>query len=217
MGTIEPLSTSILGINYFGDVVFAVSGALTAARYRMDVVGFVLIGTIAGIGGGTIRDLLLGRAVWWTQNPSELILCAVASLITFMMMSYVKDIKIRKTGMVWADALGLAAFGVVGCHVALGFGAPFVVAVFMGMVTATGGGMMRDVLTNTTPMILGGQLYATAAIAGSLTYASLNYLGTSNILAEWLAFLAAFALRAAAILYDIGMGPPGEFIRIGKQ
>ena len=217
MGMIEPLSTSILGINYFGDVVFAVSGALTAARYRMDVVGFVLIGTIAGIGGGTIRDLLLGRAVWWTQNPSELILCAVASLITFMMMSYVTDIKIRKTGMVWADALGLAAFGVVGCHVALGFGAPFVVAVFMGMVTATGGGMMRDVLTNTTPMILGGQLYATAAIAGSLTYASLNHLGTSNILAEWLAFLAAFALRAAAIVYDIRMGPPGEFIRIGKQ
>ena len=217
MGTIEPLSTSILGINYFGDVVFSVSGALTAARYRMDVVGFVLIGTIAGIGGGTIRDLLLGRAVWWTQNPSELILCAVASLITFLMMSYVTDIKNRKTGMVWADALGLAAFGVVGCHVALGFGAPFVVAVFMGMVTATGGGMMRDVLTNTTPMILGGQLYATAAIAGSLTYASLNYLGTSNILAEWLAFLAAFALRAAAIVYDIRMGPPGEFIRIGKQ
>jgi len=217
MGMIEPLSTSILGINYFGDVVFAVSGALTAARYRMDVVGFVLIGTIAGIGGGTIRDLLLGRAVWWTQNPSELILCAVASLITFLMMSYVTDIKNRKTGMVWADALGLAAFGVVGCHVALGFGAPFVVAVFMGMVTATGGGMMRDVLTNTTPMILGGQLYATAAIAGSLTYASLNYLGTSNILAEWLAFLAAFALRAAAIVYDIRMGPPGEFIRIGKQ
>lgn len=217
MGTIEPLSTSILGINYFGDVVFAVSGALTAARYRMDVVGFVLIGTITGIGGGTIRDLLLGRAVWWTQNPSELILCAVASLITFLLMSYVTDIKNRKTGMVWADALGLAAFGVVGCHVALGFGAPFVVAVFMGMMTATGGGMMRDVLTNTTPMILGGQLYATAAIAGSLTYASLNYLGTSNILAEWLAFLAAFALRAAAIVYDIRMGPPGEFIRIGKQ
>lgn len=217
MGTIEPLSTSILGINYFGDVVFAVSGALTAARYRMDVVGFVLIGTITGIGGGTIRDLLLGRAVWWTQNPSELILCAVESLITFLMMSYVTDIKNRKTGMVWADALGLAAFGVVGCHVALGFGAPFVVAVFMGMVTATGGGMMRDVLTNTTPMILGSQLYATAAIAGSLTYASLNYLGTSNILAEWLAFLAAFALRAAAIVHDIRMGPPGEFIRIGKQ
>jgi uncharacterized membrane protein YeiH len=70
---IVPLSTSILALMYFGDVVFAVSGALTAARYRMDVLGFVLIGTITGIGGGTTRDLLLGRAVWWTQDPNELV------------------------------------------------------------------------------------------------------------------------------------------------
>jgi uncharacterized membrane protein YeiH len=79
---VEPLSTSILAIMYFGDVVFAVSGALTAARYRMDVLGFVMIGTITGIGGGTTRDLLLGRTVWWTQDPSELILCVAASLDT---------------------------------------------------------------------------------------------------------------------------------------
>jgi len=71
---VEPLSTSILAIMYFGDVVFAISGALTAARYRMDVLGFVLIGIITGIGGGTTRDLLLGRTVWWTQDPLELIL-----------------------------------------------------------------------------------------------------------------------------------------------
>jgi len=217
MDTIEPLSTSILAIMYFGDVVFAISGALTAARYRMDVLGFVLIGTITGIGGGTTRDLLLGRTVWWTQNPSELVLCVVASLITFLMMSYVTHPKHRQNGMVWADALGLAAFGIVGCHVALSFGAPFVVAIFMGMVTATGGGMIRDVLTNTTPMILGGQLYATAAIAGSLMYASLHYLGIPEAVAELLAFGAAFALRAAAVVYDIRMGPPSEFIRIGKR
>ncbi|MDH3543994.1 MAG: TRIC cation channel family protein, partial [Desulfuromonadales bacterium] len=68
------LSPSILAIMYFGDVVFAVSGALTAGKNRMDVLGFVLIGTITGIGGGTTRDLLLGRTVWWTQNPEELIL-----------------------------------------------------------------------------------------------------------------------------------------------
>ena len=77
---IEPLTASILAVMYFGDVVFAVSGALTAARYRMDVLGFVLIGTITGIGGGTIRDLLLGRTVWWTQNPEELLLCAAAEI-----------------------------------------------------------------------------------------------------------------------------------------
>jgi uncharacterized membrane protein YeiH len=209
----EPLTTSILAIMYFGDVVFAVSGALTAARYRMDVLGFVLIGTITGIGGGTTRDLLLGRTVWWTQDPLELILCVAASLVTFFLIR--RDITRRK-GMIWADALGLSAFGLVGCHVALQFGAPFVIAVFMGMVTATGGGVIRDVLTNTQPMILCGQIYATAALLGSLIYASLRQVGVPEIPAELVAFLAAFSLRGSAIIFDIQMGPPTDFIRIGK-
>ena len=199
---------------YFGDVVFAISGALTAARYRMDVLGFVLIGTITGIGGGTIRDLLLGRTVWWTQDPTELILCMVASLITFFFIT--SDITRRK-GMVWADALGLSVFGVVGCHIALEFGAPPIIAVFMGMITATGGGLIRDVLTNTQPMILCGQPYATAALLGSLSYACLRYWAIPDIPAEIVACMAAFLLRASAIIFDIHMGPPGEFLRVGKS
>jgi uncharacterized membrane protein YeiH len=208
----EPLTTSILVIMYFGDIVFAVSGALTAARYRMDVLGFVLIGTITGIGGGTTRDLLLGRTVWWTQDPLELILCVAASLVTFF---YITSDITRRKGMIWSDTLGLSVFGVVGCHVALEFGAPFVIAVFMGMVTATGGGVIRDVLTNTQPMILSGQVYATAALLGSLGYAGLRHLGVPEIPAELVSCLAAFALRASAIIFDIRMGPPGEFLTIG--
>jgi uncharacterized membrane protein YeiH len=209
----EPLSASILVLMYFGDVVFAISGALTAARYRMDLLGFVLIGTITGIGGGTTRDLLLGRTVWWTQNPLELVLCVVAALVTFFFIR--SDITHRK-GMIWADTLGLSVFGVVGCNVALGFGAPFIIAVFMGMVTATGGGLIRDVITNTEPMIVSGQVYATAALLGSLSYASMRYFGVPEIPAELVACLAAFSLRASAVVFDIRMGPPGEFIRIGK-
>jgi uncharacterized membrane protein YeiH len=203
-----------MAIMYFGDVVFAISGALTAARYRMDVLGFVLIGTITGIGGGTIRDLLLGRTVWWTHDPLELILCVMASLATFFWIT--SDITRRK-GMIWSDTLGLAAFAVVGCHVALEFGAPYVIAIFMGMVTATGGGLIRDVLTNTQPMILCGQPYATAALLGSFGYASLRYLGAPEIAAELVAFLAALSLRAAALIFDIRMGPPGDFVRIGNK
>ncbi|MCC9608020.1 TRIC cation channel family protein [Blastopirellula sp. JC732] len=207
------LSASILAIMYFGDIVFSISGALTAARYRMDVFGFLLIGTTTGIGGGTLRDLLLGRTVWWTQDPTELLLCVAAALLTFFFLP--SDIA-RRRGLIWADALGLAAFCVVGCSIALEFGSPPIIAVFMGLVTATGGGVIRDVLANTQPMITSGQPYAAAALLGSLSYAVLRYLAIPEIAAEVIAFAAAFGLRGSALLFDIRMGPPGEFLRIGK-
>ena len=210
----EPLSASILAIMYMGDVVFAVSGALNAARHRMDVLGFVLIGTITGIGGGTTRDLLMGRTVWWTQEPFELLLCGGAALVTYFFIK--TDISTRKW-MIWADAIGLACFGVVGCHVSLAYGVPFVIAVFLGMVTATGGGVIRDTLTRTQPMILCGEVYATAALFGSLGYGILSRTALPAGLAELLSVLAAFLLRAAAIIFNIRMGPPGEFLRIGGR
>lgn len=89
----------------------------------------VLIGTITGIGGGTLRDLLLGRTVWWTQHPTELLLCMAAALATYF---FIKNDIARQKAMIWSDALGLAAFGVLGCHVALTFGAPFVIAYSWG-------------------------------------------------------------------------------------
>ena len=217
---LEPLSTSILVIMYFGDAVFAISGAITAARFKMDILGCILIGAITGIGGGTTRDLLLGRTVWWTQNPEELILVVAAAIAAYFWATSRlahKKVTTHKKAMIWADTLGLAAFGVVGCHIALQFGSPFVIAVFMGMVTATGGGVIRDVITNTTPMIMSGQLYATAALFGSLLYASLISLGTPEVASEVIACLAAFALRAWSILWDVRMGPPGEFIKIGGR
>lgn len=211
----ESLSTSILVMMYFGEVVFAVSGALTAARYRMDIVGYTMVGTVTGIGGGTVRDLLLGRTVWWTEDPTELLLCVTASLVTYFFIRH--DISHRR-GMIWADALGLSVFGVVGCHIALAFGAPFVIAVFMGMITATGGGVIRDVLTNNVPIIISsGQPYATVALLGSLCYATLRYLEVPEIPSETVACGAAFALRACAIVFDIRTGPPGEFVRFGNK
>jgi uncharacterized membrane protein YeiH len=211
---IEPLSANILALMYFGDVVFAVSGALVAGRKRMDIIGFVLIGTITGIGGGTLRDLLLGRTVWWTQQPMELILCVVASFVTFFVIPQSVS---REKWMTWSDALGLASFAVLGCHVALSVGAPPIVAVFMGMLTATGGGVIRDVITNNTPMIMQGQLYATAALAGAACYAGLIHLAVPEVIAESLAFMSCFLLRAAAVIFGIHMGPPGEFLRIGGK
>ena len=210
----DSLTFNILAIMYFGDVVFAVSGALMAARYKMDIIGFIMIGSITGIGGGTIRDLLLGRTVWWTHDIVELILVTAASMITFFFIT--SDIT-RKKGMIYADAIGLSVFSVVGCHIALAFGSPFFVAVVVGVITATGGGVIRDVITNNQPMIMSGQLYATAALLGSLSYASLRYWGIGEITSEVISCLAAFLLRISAIIFNIRMGPPGAFLRIGNK
>jgi uncharacterized membrane protein YeiH len=209
----ESLTVSILILMYFGDVVFAISGALMAAKYKMDIVGFIMIGTITGIGGGTTRDLLLGRTVWWTQDPIELILVVSVSIITFF---FITNEITRKKGAIWADALGLSVFSVVGAHIALTFGSPFYIAVVIGIITATGGGVIRDMITNNLPMIMSGQLYATAALLGAFSYVSLKYLGAGEVMSEIVGVLAAFSLRASAIIFDIRMGPPGEFIRIGK-
>lgn len=211
---ISPLSPNVTAIIYLGDVVFAISGALTAMRYRMDIIGVLLIGIITGIGGGTIRDLLIGRPVFWAQDPTEIVLCGAASIVTFFLLD---DEILRRKGMIWGDTIGLAAFGVVGCHIALAEGIPWSVAIFMGMVTATGGGVIRDVITNTQPMILSGQLYATAALVGASIYAALAAAGVPELARECIAFGAALALRTAAIRYDIRMGPKGQFLRFGRE
>jgi uncharacterized membrane protein YeiH len=214
-GVEESLSVSTLAIMYVGEVFFAISGALTAARYRMDILGCAMIGTVTGIGGGTTRDLLLGRTVWWTQDPTELIVCLGASIIAFFC---IHDDFTRRKGMIWADALGLSVFGVIGCHIALQFGSPFVIAVFMGMITATGGGLIRDVITNTQPMILScGQLYAFAALLGSLSFATLRFFEVPVMASELIASVLAFGLRASTILFNIQTAPQGEFIRVGNE
>ncbi len=209
-----PVSPTILGISYMGDVVFAISGALTAGRHKMDIMGYILIGTITGIGGGTLRDLLLGRTVWWTTDPTELILCVAASIFAFFFIDLKKN---NNRSIVWLDAIGLSSFAVIGCHIALIHGAPFVVAVFMGMVTATGGGVIRDVLTNTKPMILsGGQLYATAALGGSLVYALIITFQGPGLLAQALGFVTVLALRTASIVFGVRAGLSGHLLRLEK-
>ena len=207
----QPLAPTILAINYMGDVVFAMSGALAAGRRKMDIMGYVMIGTLTGIGGGTLRDLLLGRRVWWTTNAEELVLCVVASLVAYF---FIRNATGHDGRIVWLDAIGLSSFAVVGAHVALTAGTPFVVAVFLGMLTATGGGVIRDVLTSTQPTILSpGELYATAALGGAFVYTLAVHLDVSALIAQLLGFLTVLILRSASILFGVRTGPPGEFLQ----
>lgn len=212
---VEPLSVVIVAMMYLGDVVFAASGALAAARHRMDVLGIVLIGVITGIGGGTLRDVLLGDPVWWVKNPNELVLCSVAAFVMYFLQRFTVE---RQSLLVWADALGLAAFAVVGAHIAVAAGASVVVAAFLGMVTACGGGVIRDLLTQTRPMILCGEIYATAALLGATAYALLSRYAFTAELAGLLAFALAFAVRALAVIFRVQFGVSGEpFILVRRR
>lgn len=213
--TAEPLPIALIAISYFGDIVFAFSGALVAARHRMDILGIVLIGIVTGIGGGTLRDIILGHPVWWVQNPIELVLCAITAILAY----FVKQVPLGRDDLAkWADAVGLATFAVVGAHIAQQDGAPLVVVAFLGMMTATGGGMIRDLLTQTRPMILSGEIYATAALIGAAAYPVLSHYGVDHTLAAFLAFALALVTRGASMVFHIRVGGMGEpMITVGRQ
>lgn len=183
-------------IGWVGLVVFAISGALVASRKELDIVAFVFFGTVTAIGGGTFRDLVLGHApVFWVKEPVYLLVCAGASVATFF-LAHVPDSRLRL--LLWLDAAGLAVFCVLGAEAAREFG--LVVAVTCGVITAVVGGFLRDMMGAEVPVIMRGEIYASAALAGAMVF-----LLAMEILPRDLAVLAgiaaAFGLRAAALAF----------------
>ena len=138
-------------LDSLGIIAFTVTGALVASRKQMDVVGFVMLGTVTGIGGGTLRDVLLGLPVFWVREPGYLITCALASVLVFF-AAHIPQSRYRY--LLWLDAVGLALFAVTGAEIAALAGAHFAVAVAMGVITATFGGIIRDLLGGESPVIL---------------------------------------------------------------
>jgi uncharacterized membrane protein YeiH len=202
-GSEEHLDSLIRWLDAVGIAVFAASGALEASRRQMDIVGFVLVATVTGIGGGTIRDLLLGVApVTWVAAPFPLFLSAGVAVAVFFVAPLVES---RFRALLWADALGLATFCVIGAERALAAGAPDAVAVLMGVMTATFGGLVRDVLCTQVPLILRREIYATAAAAGSGVYVALHEAGLARPPIAVAAFLAAFAIRAVGLVYGLSL------------
>lgn len=193
-----PLGALTALIDFVGVVVFAATGALVASRKEMDVVGFALLGTVTGIGGGTLRDLLLGLPVFWVEAPAYLVICVVVSCVVFFTAHLPYS---RYRLLLWLDAAGLALFAVVGAEKALIAGAGPVIAVTMGVVTATFGGVIRDVLGAESPVILSREIYATAALAGALGFVLLDAIDLPRDAALAAALALGFAVRGAAISF----------------
>ena len=190
-------------LDLLGVAIFAVTGALVASRKQMDIVGFSLLGCATGIGGGTVRDVVLGlQPVFWVQKPAYLLTCVFVASAAFFAVHLVQS---RMRFVVWSDAVGLALFSVTGAEITLSSGAGPTIAIAMGVATATLGGIIRDVLGGEVPIILRREIYATAALLGASVFVGGLQLGVDKDMALVAGFLAAFALRSAAIIRDLSL------------
>ena len=191
------LSASIAFLDLLAVAVFAASGALAAAAKRLDILGFILFGTITGVGGGTLRDLLLQLPVFWISDTRYLWICMAVSAATWYIAP---ALTARRKYLLWADAVGLSLFCVLGCAKALQFDAPWIVAIVMGVMSASFGGLIRDTLLGTESVLLGPEIYVTAALVGAGFYVCLVSLTPlSADITLLVAMVPAFILRAGAL------------------
>lgn len=152
-----------------GTAVFAISGALQALRNDMDIVGVTFIACVTGVGGGTMRDIFLGDTpVQWVQDPTDIFVCIGAAMVTALVNRKITGR--RMDALLWADAVGLSLFAVLGAAKAAELGAhPFAVVLF-GAMSATFGGIIRDIICNEVPVLFRKEIYITAALFGSTVY-----------------------------------------------
>lgn len=188
--------------------VFAFSGALAAAEKKLDILSFILFGTITGIGGGTLRDLLLGiDTVFWVTETRYLWVCIGCSAATWYLAPLLNSLH---RVLLWADAIGIALFSVLGSAKALMYGAPPVVAVVLGVMTATFGSLIRDTLLNQEPVLLGPEIYVTAALLGAVSYVVLQNFQLTPSISLSISIVLAFLLRASSIVYDLRLPKYGR-------
>jgi uncharacterized membrane protein YeiH len=187
-------------LDLFGVAVFAVSGALTAGRKRLDVFGVLVIAAVAAVGGGTLRDVLLGHRPFWMADMTYLTVSSAAAIATILAARQGHFGRRRLfQALLVADAFGLALFAATGARVAHLAGVGPVVATFLGAMTGVAGGAMRDVLCAEVPLILRRHIYATAALAGAGVYVLAAVAGVTPSIAIAAGATTAFVLRLAAI------------------
>lgn len=180
--------------------VSALTGMLEAGRKPIDLFGMVLVALTAGLGGGTIRDLLLDRKVFWLADQTYLLAALLAGLGTFLV---VRVVRLPPNLFLIPDAIGLALFTIIGTGIALDAGVAWLPATFLGVVTGVFGGVLRDMLCNEVPIVFAGELYGTAAWAGALGFVGLTALGVASALAGFVAMAAIIAVRLAALRWRI--------------
>lgn len=203
----DRLALTLTVLDYAAVAVFGATGALAAARRKHDIVTFGFFAAITGVGGGTLRDLLIGAPVFWVGRPGYILACLAAAVAVWV-WGWGRG---RERVLLWLDAVGMAAYAVVGALKATSLGVPPFSAVVMGVLTCTFGGVLRDVLADEPSVLLRRELYVTPAIAGAAAFVGLDALGAPVIAAGLAGFAVAFAIRAGAMVFGWQMPPfPGR-------
>ncbi len=181
--------------------VNALTGVLDSSRKQMDLIGALLVAIATALGGGTVRDLLLDRNVFWVADQTYLMVALVTGLIVFFV--------VRRTNLppqlfLIPDAIGLALFTIAGTQIALQWHVPWLAASLMGVITGVVGGVLRDILCNDVPSVfLKGELYATAAWAGAISLIVLQESGLAAVNATWAAMGIVILLRGLSLRFGL--------------
>ncbi len=189
--------TVLVGLDFAGVAVFAATGALAAARERHDLVTFAFFGAITGVGGGTVRDLLIGAPVFWVWDWRYIAVCVVASLAVWVVGAR----PWRFRALLWLDAIGLAAYGVFGAAKAELFGVAPLVCIVMGALTACFGGIVRDLLAGQPSILLRREITVSAALLAASVYVIARACGLDAWPSAFAAAGLGFALRAGALVW----------------
>lgn len=189
---------TVLGaLDFAGVAVFAATGALAAARERHDLVTFAFFGAITGVGGGTVRDLLIGAPVFWVWDWRYIAVCLVASVAVWVVGAR----PWRFRALLWLDAVGLAAYGVFGAAKAELFGVAPLICIVMGALTACFGGIVRDLLAGQPSILLRREITVSAALLAASAYVVARAIGLDAWPSAFLAAGLGFALRAGALIW----------------
>ncbi|MEM9784873.1 MAG: trimeric intracellular cation channel family protein [Pseudomonadota bacterium] len=190
---------SFLGLlDYVGVALFAATGALTASRRQLDVIGFLFLATVTGIGGGTVRDLILGVPVFWVVQEAFLTVCVATAIFVYFTAHFLES---RYRLLVWLDAVALAAYSVFGAHKGLQVTDSAAIAVVMGMLTGTLGGILRDVLAGEPSVLLRQEIYVAAALLGAGSYVATRALGFNPSICAACGVGLALAMRGGALRF----------------
>jgi uncharacterized membrane protein YeiH len=198
------MDVALAVLSLLGTAVFAASGALVAAEKRFDLVGAVFLSVAAGLGGGTIADLLIGGGVRWLSAPEPLWAALLSAIVVFEAVRF--GAPPEKT-LVWADAAGLALFTATGMQRFEAMGFDPAVTIFLAAIAAAGGGIVRDVLANRAPLVFTGEIYVTAAVLGALSHYAVVLSGGGAAWALVLTLAVTFLVRAAGIRFAIRLLP----------